>query len=229
MQLAFLIFMVALAVTMWGRSRFQKIYRQELGNFLASGVTGAELAERMLDTRGISGVEIVKGWGLLEDYYDPRRRRIGLAPRHFQGSSYAALAMAAQQAGKVIQHHEGHRPMWWRHQAVSWTVHLSLPLLLAAAVTLALGMNKTLFPLTLLAWSLVVGWNLLTIPTELDAGERGKRVLSETGLLRTLDERVGVERVMGAAATAQLDGVAMLLAWARRKLLPWMRERMGSE
>jgi len=100
---------------------------------------------------------------------------------------------------------------------------------LAAAVTLALGMNKTLFPLTLLAWSLVVGWNLLTIPTELDAGERGKRVLSETGLLRTLDERVGVERVMGAAATAQLDGVAMLLAWARRKLLPWMRERMGSE
>lgn len=227
MQFFFLIFLVALVVTMWGRGRFQKIYNQEIGNFLASGVTGAELAERILDQRGISGVEIVRGWGILEDYYDPRRRRIGLAPRHFQGSSYAALAMAAQQAGKVIQHYEGHRPMWWRHQAVSWTVHLSLPLLLAAVVTLFLGMTKTLFPLTLLAWSLVVGWNLLTIPTELDAGERAKRVLSETGVLRTLDERVGVERVMGASATAQLDGVTMLLKWARRRLLPWVKDQMA--
>jgi len=227
MQLFFFIFLVGLVVTIWGRGRFQKIDQQEIGNFLASGVTGAELAERILEKRGISGVEIVKGWGILEDYYDPRHRRIGLAPRHFQGNSYAALAMAAQQAGKVIQHFEGHRPMWWRHQAVSWTVHLSLPLLLAAVITLALGMNKTLFPLTLLAWSLVVGWNLLTIPTELDAGERAKRVMSETGLLRTLDERVGVERVMGASATAQLDGVAMLLTWAKRRLLPWVKDQMA--
>jgi uncharacterized protein len=227
MQFFFLIFLVALTVTIWGRSRFQKIYLQEIGNFLSSGVTGAELAERILEQRGISGVEIVKGWGILEDYYDPRRRRIGLAPRHFQSCSYAALAIAAQQAGKVIQHYEGHRPMWWRHQSVSWTVHLSLPLLLAVAVTLLLGMNKTLFPLTLLAWSLVVGWNLMTIPTELDAGERAKRVLSETGLLRTLDERVGVERVMGAFATAQLDGVTMLLAWAKRRLMPWVKDQMA--
>jgi len=222
MQVFLLVFMVALALSMWGRSRFVKIYGQETGNSLASRLSGAELARRILEHRGIDGVDVVESGGLLGDFYDPEKRRISLSRCHFRGTNFPSLALAAQQAGKAIQQHEGHRPLLWRTTAIRWTVYLSLPLLFFGIVSLGLGMSKTVFPLILLFWSLVAFWNLATVPTELDAGERAKRELSEMRVFRNLDERVGVERVMGAASTAYLDGISTVGSWLASKAMPWL-------
>lgn len=217
--------MIALAVTMWGQSRFRKIYGQELENTLSSGVTGSELAERILKKRGVENVTVVKGRGLLDDFYSPERKQISLSPQHFSASSFSALAIAAQQAGKAIQHFEGHRPLFWRTTVIRWTVYLSLPLIVIGLFTLALGMTKTIFPMVLLVWSLIAFWNVATIPTELDAGERAKRQLEDLKVFKNLDERVGVERVMGASSTAYLDGFSAVTNWASRMLLPWLKQR----
>jgi len=229
MQIFLLVFMVALALTMWGRSRYLKIYGQETRNALASGLSGAELARRILEHRGLDEVGVVESRQLLGDFYWPDKRLVTLSPCHFRGTNFPSLAIAAQQAGKAIQHHEGHRPLLWRISAIRWTVYLSLPLLFAGVVALGLGMSKTLFPLILLLWSLVAIWNFITIPTELDAGERAKRVLGEMKVFRNLDERVGVERVMGAASTAYLDGLSTLGSWVAGKLLPWLKRGKTAE
>jgi len=220
-----LVFMVALALTMWGRGRFLKVYGQETQNSLASGISGAELAERIVRARGIENVTVVRNRSVLEDFYLPEKREIHLSPHHFAGVNFPSLAIAAQQAGKAIQHHEGHRPLFWRNSAIRWTVYLSLPLLLVGLATLVLGMTKTIFPLVLLAWSLIAFWNMMTIPTELDAGERAKKQLAKMKVFRNLDERVGVERVMGASSTAYLDGLFTVGSWVARRILPWAKSK----
>lgn len=229
MQIFLLVFMVALALTMWSRGRFQKIYDQELRYTISSGVTGAQLAERILEKRGIEGVRVAPGYGVLMDFYNPGKRLITLAPQHFNGSTFSALGMAAQQAGKAIQHFEGHRPLLWRSSVIQWTVFLSIPLLLIALATLLLGMTKTIFPMILLIWSLIAFWNLATVPTELDAGERAKRQLEKIRAFKNLDERVGVERVMGASSTAYIDGLSVIASWAARMVVPFWKKHTEAE
>lgn len=222
MQFFIVPFFIAFALTLWGRNRYRKIYGQEVEFTLPSKITGAELVERILKNYGIEDVSVVKGRGVLEDFYAPEKKRVSLAPHHHDGINFPSLALAAQQAGKAIQHHEGHRPILWRTTAIRWTVYLSIPLLVVAAVTMVVS-SKTLFPLILLFWSLIAFWNVATIPTELDAGERVKKQLSEIKAFRNLDERVGVERVMGAASTQYLDGIFTVASWAARLVLPWMK------
>lgn len=227
MQVFLFLFMIALALTMWGRSRFVKIYGQETENFLPSRLSGGELADRMLRQRGVEGVTVARSRGVIPNFYSPEQKRITLLPEHFDGTSFSSLAIAAQQAGKAIQHYEGHRPLLWRTTAIRWTVYLSIPLVIIGVVTAALGMTKTILPLVLLAWSLIAFWNMITIPTELDAGERAKRQLDDLKVFRNLDERVGVERVMGASSTEYLDGFSVVGSWLGRTLLPWMKRQVN--
>jgi uncharacterized protein len=223
MQIFLIVFAIALGFTMWGRSRFLKIYGQESGNLISSGLTGVRLAEGMMRYRGIEGVTVKRGRGVFDDFYHPETREITLAPQHFAGSTFSALAMAAQQAGKALQHAEGHRPLLWRTSVIRWTVYLSLPLFIIGGISLALGLTKSLFPIVLLAWSAITFWNVLTVPTELDAGSRARKELEGMRVFKNLDERVGVERVIGAASTAYIDGVSVVASWAVRKILPRMK------
>ena len=225
MQLVLLLFLIAIVGTMWGRTRFLKVYGQESKNLLSSRITGAELAEAILRKRGISGVSIARGGGLLPDSYDPATRRLTLAPQHFGASTYSALAIASLQAGKAIQHFEGHRPLFWRTAAVQWAVYLTPGLAFAGLVSFALGLGKSLLPIVILGWCLLTFWNFLTVPTEIDAALRSKRELESMRTFRNIDERVGVERVMGAASTANIDPISILGSWIARCLLPWMREK----
>lgn len=226
MQIFFLVFAVALGITMWGRKRFRKVYDQELRYIIHSGMTGAELARKILDSHGgMKGVKIVKGRGVLADFYDPESQCISLAPQHFGGSTFAALGIAANQAGSAIQHFEGHRPRLWRVSAIRATVWLSLPIILVGLFTLVAGMGKTGFPLVLMVWSLIAVGNIVTIPTELDASERAKIELAKFKPFRNLDERVGVERVMGAGCTEYIDGFFAALSWVGSWFIPWIKKK----
>jgi len=218
--------MVTLGLTMWGRKRFRKIYDQELKYVVHSGMTGAELVRKILDAHGgMDEVKIVRGRGILADFYDPSKKRITLVPQHFGGATFSALGIAANQAGSAIQHFEGHRPRLWRVSAIRATIWFSLPIVVIGILTLVAGLAKTGFPMALMVWSLVALGNIITIPTELDASERAKTQLAKFKPFRNLDERVGVERVMGAACTQYIDGIFTTLSWVGSLILP----RMGSK
>ena len=81
MQIFLFTFLIALALTMWGRSRFLKIYGQEIKNTISSGITGAELAERILKHRGIEGVSIIRGRGSFDPAWAGSARR-GMETHH---------------------------------------------------------------------------------------------------------------------------------------------------
>lgn len=223
MQLFLPLFLVTLALTMWARGKYRKAYDEELKNIARSGLTGAELARRILVARGIEVVEIVRGRGLFADFYDPARKRLSLSPQHFSGSTYTALGMAAHEAGHVLQHREGHRPLHWRVSAVRATLWLSLPLVILGALMLIVpGFGKSgLFTLCA-GWSLIAGYNLLTLPVELDASERSRQVLDRMRPkpFSSMEERLGVERMMRAASASHVDGVFTVISWLGSWVLP---------
>ena len=214
-----IVFLVTLAISMWGSRRFRRIYDEEIENTLHSRITGAELVRQILDLHDITDVEVVKGRGLLRDFYDPSKRRLVLSPQHYGGSSFSGLGVAAHEAGHVIQHVEGHRPLLWRVSAVKATVFFSLPLLVFGFLCVIIGMKSLGVMILTLAWPLMALSNILTIPVELDASQRVKKRLKKLQVFGNLDERVGVERVMDAASANYLDGIFSALSWLR-SLIP---------
>ena len=220
MQIFLILFVITLGISMWGRKKFRRIYDEELENTIGSRITGAELARKILDSKGITGIEIVKGRGLLSDFYDPAKRRLTLSPQHFGGSSYSGLGVAAHETGHIIQHIEGHRPLLWRVSVVKATVFLSLPMIVGGVFLMVMPGMKTIgITIVALAWPLIALGNIITIPIELDASERAKKRLGKLKVFKNLDERVGIERVMDAASANYIDGIFTALSWAR-SLIP---------
>ncbi|MCB1091220.1 MAG: zinc metallopeptidase [Verrucomicrobiae bacterium] len=221
MQLFLLFFLLTLVTTMWAKGKYRKAYDEELKNIAASGLTGADLARMILQARGIEVVEIVRGKGLFADYYDPEHKRLFLAPQHYGGSTFTALGIAAHEAGHVLQHRDGHQPLQWRISAIRATIFLSLPIAaLGLFMMIVPGMAKMGVYLLAFGWSLVAGYNLVTLPVELDASERARQVLDTIRPFRNLDERLGVERMMRAASAAYVDGVFTVISWLGSWFLP---------
>jgi len=218
MKLFLLLFLATFCVTMWGRRRYQRVYDEELKNTISSHITGAELARRIVDSSGIQDVEVVKGRGILCDFYDPATRRLVLAPQHYAGSTFSGLGVAAHEAGHVIQHFEGHRPLLWRISAIKASVFLSLPVMVVGVIMILTGLRTPGFLLLTLFWPLLALFNFLTLPTELDASVRAKQRLDNLKVFRNLDERLGVERVMNAASAYYLDGLFVALSRIREFL-----------
>jgi Zn-dependent membrane protease YugP len=164
-----------------------------------SGLTGAEVARRLVERGGLSGVEIEQVGGRLSDHYDPRSKTLRLSAGVAQGASVAALAVAAHELGHAVQDREDYLPLRIRAAlvpAVNIGSYLGWFLIIAG---FALGFTE-------LAWlgvAVFAGgaiFALATLPVELNASARAKQLLSTAGIITSEDERSGVNAVLNAAA-----------------------------
>ena len=197
-------------MTLYGRSKYRLVYDEEIKNLSPSGLTGEKLARLILDESGIEGVEIVKSAGLFADFYDPGRKRLSLAPQHFGGSTFSALGVAAHEAGHAIQQQAGYHPLNWRITAVKATMYLTLPVVVVGTVMTL--MTKAVF-LLVISWTFLLAYNLFTMPIELDASERSKKILRAIKPFANYDERAGVEKMMRVAPAAYIEGFFTTLSW----------------
>ena len=85
---------------------------------IASGLTGAQAAARILQSAGITDVEIVEGQGFLGDHYDPLNKKLVLSPENYEGSSAANVGVAAHECGHALQHQQHYAPLQIRMGAV---------------------------------------------------------------------------------------------------------------
>ncbi len=158
------------------------------------GMSGADVAKRILETNGIPQVTIRQSRGFLTDHYNPVSREIALSPDVFFGKSVSAIAVAAHEAGHAIQHHKGYLPMHIRSYlvpAVSFGSYMGWLLILAGMILNVYGLALTglvLFSATLL-------FSLVTLPVEFDASRRALESIRRLGL-----PAEGMDRVLRAAA-----------------------------
>lgn len=186
------------------------------------GMTGAEMARRILDNYGLTNVSIERVGGSLTDHYDPRSSVLRLSDSVYGSSSVAALGVAAHEAGHAVQHAFRYQPVIIRNALVPVArigSQLLLPLLFAGFV---FGMTG-LFYIGAAIYAGALAFHVVTLPVEFDASRRAVSYLTATGTL-TGDELSGVRKVLTAAgmtyvaaALASLANMIRLLLLGRRR------------
>ncbi len=204
---------VGIALSAWAQMRVKSAFGRYSEVRARSGMTGAEAAQAVCRAGGVTGVTIEETPGFLSDHYDPRGRVLRLSPQNFGGHSIAAVAVAAHEAGHAIQHATGYGALGLRSAMVPatqiggglWKLTFIIGIFLQAAQS-ALGPTLMLVGVALFA--LVVLFQLITLPVEIDASRRAKAVLAETGIVVDAQEAAGVDKVLDAAAMTYVASAA---------------------
>jgi Zn-dependent membrane protease YugP len=178
-----------------------------------NGITGAEVARRLLDSRGLQAVKIEATPGMLTDHYDPGSKILRLSQDVYFTPSVAAAGIAAHEAGHAIQDADDYFPM----EARTYIVPI---VQLASKIAPWLFVAGLMLQLQSLTWAGVVLFGssslfaLLTLPVELNASSRAEQLLVNQGIIRGDQQIVGVQNVLSAAAwTYVAAAVSALGSW----------------
>lgn len=182
-----------------------------------NNLSGAEAASRLIRNANLYDVNIEPVAGNLTDHYDPRSKVLRLSQGVYQGRSVAALAIAAHELGHAMQDQDGYFPLRLRAAMVPMVnigSKLGWILILVGFFLQSTGLAG----LGLLVFSAGALFALATLPVELNASARAKKMLTDTGLILGDDERRGVNKVLNAAAltyvAALVTAVMQLLYFA---------------
>ena len=184
-------------------SRFSKYSRVRS----RSGMTGAQAAERILQSQGIYDVAIQRVSGKLTDHYDPRNKTLNLSDAVYASTSVAAVGVAAHECGHAIQHARGYAPLSFRSALVPVANIGSQLSWLFIILGIFFGGSHTLIMIGILMFSAAVLFQLVTLPVEFNASGRALKLLSETGILQK-DEVADTRKVLSAAALTYVAAAA---------------------
>lgn len=171
-----------------------------------SRLTGTQAAQRLMSTGNMYGVQIQGVAGQLTDHYDPRDKTLYLSNGVANGTSVAALAIAAHELGHAMQDAEEYFPLKFRSALV--------PIVnIGSNLGWFLIMIGLFLRFTELAWVGVLifaggaVFSLATLPVEFNASARAKQLLAQTGIIQTDEEIRGVNNVLNAAALTYVAGL----------------------
>ncbi len=205
----FLFLAPGLLLSLWASFRVKRAFGKYSRVRSATGMTGAQAANRLLDFAGIKDVQVVATRGRLSDHYNPVTKKLALSEEVHGSNSVAAIGIACHEAGHAIQHAENYAPLWLRSTLVPMAgigSNLGYIVMFLGVVLDASGM--IMFGAVL--FSAVVLFQLVTLPVEFDASARAKRLAVDQGLILQT-ERVGMDRVLNAAAMTYVAAVVSSL------------------
>lgn len=169
------------------------------------GISGFEVARKILDSNGLEDIYVVETSGELTDHYDPTRRVIKLSKDIFHGTSVAAISVAAHECGHAIQDKDGYVFMRIR----SFLVPLVNLVSTFSWIVILIGMIAQLFNVFVLGIVLIsVGllFQIVTLPVEFDASKRGKELLRNLNIVED-EESTGVSKMLKSAAMTYVASV----------------------
>lgn len=190
---------------------------------LRNGMSGAEIAEKMLADHGISGVQVISTPGRLTDHYNPSDKTVNLSEAVYNQRNAAAAAVAAHEVGHAVQHAQAYQWLTMRSKMVPM-VNVAAPisqwliiggLILGAAAGVGAGFYVAVAGLALMAIATV--FTLVTLPVEYDASNRALAWLKNKNMLSQQEYAGAEDSLKWAARTylvAALGAVASLLYWA---------------
>ncbi len=199
----------ALALSLWASWRTKSAFNKYSKVRTARGLTGAQAASEMLRHAGLSDVQVVPTQGFLSDHYNPLNRTLNLSEATYASNSVAAVGVACHEAGHALQHQQGYKALGLRSALVP-----------TANIGSSAGYFVMLFGLLFHApsmiyagaglFSLVLLFQVVTLPVEFDASARAKRLAVETGIILP-QERPGMDKVLNAAAMTYVAAVVSTL------------------
>ncbi len=213
-----------LLLSLWASSRVKGTFAKFSQFTTRSGLTGAEVARRILQDNGIHDVKVERVPGHLSDHYDPTHKVLRLSEAVYDQRNMAAFGVAAHEVGHAIQHATGYAPLKFRSAWVPvasigsnlgiWVVFGALML---GAARGAGGFPMLLGIIGLGLFACATVFTLVTLPVEFDASKRAIAAL-ERGGYTTSEENDGARKVLDAAAltyvAAAAASILQLLYWA---------------
>ena len=205
-------------------STFKKYSQQ----FSRRGITGAQAAERVLRTNGVTGVQITRVAGNLTDHYDPKSNVIRLSDSVYSSTSTAAIGVACHEAGHAVQYAQSYAPIKLRAAIIPVTnlgSILAMPLILIGLLLYAFeSVSYGFVYLGIACFGLSLVFQLITLPVEFNASRRAIRAI-EDGELLTTEEQRGARKTLTAAAMTYVAATAVALAQLLRLLVLFGRRR----
>ena len=192
-----------------------------------SNMTGAQAAERILNSAGIYDVSIRHVSGNLTDHYDPRNKTLNLSDSVYGSTSVAAVGVAAHECGHAIQHQKNYAPLTIRGALVpvaNFGSTISWPLILIGLFFTS-NTGTLLINLGILCFSFAVIFQLVTLPVEFNASRRALKILGNTGILNSEELPMTRKVLKAAALTYVASAAAAILQLLRLVLLFGGRNR----
>lgn len=214
-----IIALVSWAVSAKLQSKFEFYSKVHLRN----GMSGAEIAEKMLADHGISGVRVISTSGRLTDHYNPSDKTVNLSEAVYNQRNAAAAAVAAHEVGHAVQHAQAYQWLTMRSKMVPM-VNVAGPisqwliiggLILGAAAGVGAGFYVAVAGLALMTIATI--FSLVTLPVEYDASNRALAWLKNKNMLSQQEYAGAEDSLKWAARTylvAALGAIASLLYWA---------------
>lgn len=180
------------------------------------GLTGAEVARRILDQNGLYSVRVEQIQGRLNDHYDPKAKVVRLSSPVYSSTSVASIGVAAHETGHAVQHSVGYFPLTIRNAIIPLTQFGS-----SISIWLViLGIMVSITPLAYLGialFSVAVFFQLITLPVEFNASRRALKTLDESNLLYESEVK-DARKVLSAAAMTYVAATAMAFAQLLRMI-----------
>lgn len=205
--------MPALLFGLWAQFKVQGAFKKFSQVRTTTGITGGQVARRILDLNGLQNVKVEEVSGFLSDHYDPTKRVLRLSPDVYRGNSLAAAGVAAHESGHALQHQKGYAMLGLRTAMVP-TVQIGSwmgPIIFIIGFWLAGALGTTLAWVGVALFAAVAAFALVTLPVEFDASKRAKQLLVRNGLL-TNQEMYGVNGVLDAAALTYVAAAAQAIS-----------------
>ena len=202
-------------ISYWVQSNLQSKFDRYSRMALSNGMTGREIAEKMLRDNGIYDVKVTSTPGMLTDHYNPTNKTVNLSEGVYNTCSVAAAAVAAHECGHAVQHARAYAPLQMRSalvpvvqfssSIVQWVLLAGMFMIHSFPQLLLIGI--CLFAMTTL-------FSFITLPVEIDASRRAVKWLSEAGVTNNRNYGAAVSALRSAAYTyvvAALGSLATLL------------------
>ena len=213
--LAGIIFLVSMYVSNRLKSKFKKYSKIQLRN----GMSGKEIAEKMLSDNGITDVQVVSVKGQLTDHYNPANKTVNLSESVYAQRNAAAAAVAAHECGHAVQHATAYSWLTLRSQivpAVGVSSKISNFVIMAGLILMYMGsaFGSMLFLVGIVFFGVTTLFTFITLPVEFDASNRALAWLESSNMV-TQEEHAGAKDALKWAArtyvVAALGSLATLL------------------
>ena len=218
MLVSFLFLGISMLVSMVLKGKFTKYSKVPLRN----GMSGKEIAEKMLRENGIYDVKVVSVNGFLSDHYNPVNKTVNLSPDVYNGTSVAAAAVSAHECGHAVQHATAYQWLTMRSKmvpAVQISSSLENWILLVGVIMAASGGNTTVLLVGIILMAVTVLFSLITLPVEFDASKRALAWLNNTNATTRDEYPQAKDALKWAAMTYVVAALAAVVTLVQYILL----------
>jgi Zn-dependent membrane protease YugP len=184
---------------------------------LQNGMSGRDIAERMLADHGITGVKVISVPGQLTDHYNPANRTVNLSEPVYHARNAAAAAVAAHEVGHAVQHATAYQWLEMRSKlvpAVSLVSRYVQWILLGGILLLSSPIGGPLLGLGIILFAMTTVFSLVTLPVEYDASKRALAWMSTRGIVTSSEHALSADALKWAARTyvvAAIGSIGTLL------------------